>query len=125
MKRHIFVLSIALLASCATNPSATAPPPDETAQKAASEVSPELLQRLSTLLARNPDLREAYLVLIPGGSDYVLVPAFDGPPNMTSLYEALDLFKEYVPSSQLNLALLTPSDLKRNFGQAEPFYVRP
>ncbi|MFC7300380.1 enhanced serine sensitivity protein SseB C-terminal domain-containing protein [Cognatiluteimonas weifangensis] len=124
MKQLAFALSAVLLTACMTTPDATKPAADATEQKVVSEISSELLQRLSILLANNPDLREAYLVLDPGGGDYVLVPTFDGAPNMTSLYEALELFKEYVPGSQLNLALLTPRSIKQSFGQAEPFYVR-
>jgi hypothetical protein len=128
MKRLLTVitfLSAVLFSACGTNRPEASPTSSTAVLKVASELSPELLNRLSNLLSKNPDLRTAYLVTEPSGKSYVLIPTFDGPPNMTSLYEALDLFKALVPNSQLNLALLTPATIKRTLSHATPFYVRP
>jgi len=87
--------------------------------------SPALVQELTSLLSKNPDLKQAYLVVVPPDSTYMLVPVFDGAPNMTSLYEAVDLFKQQEPSLELGLALLTPPERRRLLIGSEPFYVRP
>ena len=122
MLRTIFLALF--LSGCATTFMGTATNVSQ-AQIAAPLLTSELLERLVELLSQNPDLRKAYLAVAPDNNGYILVPSFDGSPNMTSLYEAVDLFKQAEPSVPLTLALLTPGDLKRNFAQAEPIYVRP
>ena len=118
------LLSTALLSSCAIGRSM--PISDETPVQAAKPIaSHALVQELATLLSKNPDLKQAYLVVVPPDSTYMLVPVFDGAPNMTSLYEAVDLFKRQEPSLELGLALLTPPERKRLLSGSEPFYVRP
>jgi len=118
-------ISAALLCSCTSNtPNTSANYPSAFGSPAAI-VSPALIAELSSLLSKNRDLKEAHLVVLPPNSTYMLVPVFDGPPNMTSLYEAVELFKQQEPSIELGLALLTPAERKRLLSGAQPFYVRP
>jgi hypothetical protein len=118
------ILLALFLSGCATTFAGTTSNVSQ-APTAAPLLTSELLDQLVELLSQNPDLRKAYLAIAPDNSGYFLVPSFDGSPNMTSLYEAVELFKQAEPSVPLTLALLTPGDLKRNFAQAEPIYVRP
>jgi hypothetical protein len=118
------ILSAALATSCVT-PHQGVAESNPASQRIASEITPQVISQLSALLSKNPDLLEAYLVTAPQAGSYALVPVFEGSPNMTSLYEAVDLFKKLVPTSQLDLALLTPATRKQMLGGSEPFYVRP
>ena len=118
------LISTALLCSCATGGSMPTSNEPATAKIQKPLASPTLLQELKSLLSKNPDLKQAYLVVVPPDSTYMLVPVFDGAPNMISLYEAVDLFKLQEPPLELGLALLTPPERKRLLSGSEPFYVR-